>query len=804
MKKVINFIKNKLLGKHLVFRVQLFNILAMTGIIISFISAITCIINGEGLPPIIASAVTTLIALALLIYATRTGQYQRSYMITIVLIFMIFFPLIFLIGGGYTSAMPYYFVFAITFTVFMLEGAKALVIAGIELITYIGLCIYAFCNPDAIRKLPSEFAEFLDIVLGLSVVSIALSITMFLHFRLYNRQQKELEAARETAFAANEAKSQFLANMSHEIRTPIGIMLGMNEVILRETDSAQIKSYVQRVENAGQNLMTLINNILDVSAIEKGKLEITEERYETVELISSLSITGENLAQMQNLRFTTEADENLPGVLIGDMPHIRQIISNFLSNAAKYTEEGSITLSFSVLPARGEDEVMLQIAVTDTGIGINEENIAHIFDAFMRGDLQGRYIEGSGLGLAIAKEYAERMGGRVVVKSEVGRGSVFTLELVQKVGDTISMGDWRLTEGATHLDADRYSFFAPGCDILIVDDNHDNLQLIKTLLERTLIRIDTASSGEQCLELAARRRYDVILMDYMMPGMDGEETLRRLKETPDFDTPVIALTANVVAGIREKLMGVGFYQYISKPVRWRDLEVVLLGILPKNRVTVGAAVLTEQIPADTKEEFTHDLSVYGVELEEGLKYVDGDIVQYSKLATIFIENYETGIGIIRELELHHDWANIKFRVHSLKGNARNLGASALSETAAKIEKLCGDDDGAYITITLPTLYYEWERAKDGLTAFTKKLNALLPESEKETLPAPDMAELLQMLKLNQYQNALDTLTALIALCGESDMAEKLRDIYQKTYDLKFRDAERMLTKLMEGEDDQND
>ncbi|MDR1131700.1 MAG: response regulator [Oscillospiraceae bacterium] len=803
MKRAIGFVKDSLLGKRLEFRVRLFNVLAMAGIVISLISVIACSINGEGLPSIIASAVTTVIALALLIYAARTGRYQRCYIITIVAIFLVFFPLIFFVGGGYSGSMPYYFIFAVAFTVFMLEGAKALIVSCFELLCYIGLCLYAYYNPEVIKKLPTELAEFTDIILGFTVVSISLGLTMFLHFRLYNRQQRELESARESALAASEAKSRFLANMSHEIRTPIGVILGMNEVILRETESEQITAYGRSVESAGQQLLTLIDNILDLSAIERGELEITEERFETAGLIYALSVVGANLAGRRNLRFITEADEAIPRTLTGDMPHIRQIVSNFLSNAAKYTERGTITLSFSALPAQSADEITLRIAAADTGIGIKAENIPFLFDAFTRGETQGRYVEGSGLGLAIAKEYAERMGGRIHVQSEFGYGSVFTLELTQKVSDGTPLGDWERTGGAARSDSGGDSFTAPDCGILIVDDNGENLQLIKSLLARTLMQTDTAMNGAECLDMVGKRRYDVILMDYMMPGMDGEETLRRLKARPGFSTPVIALTANVMAGVREKLLDAGFCQYLSKPVMRRDLEAALLDALPKERVTIGTAVPMAQIPAEIKAGLARELSACGVVLEDGLRYADGDLGQYGRSAVIFIENYSAAADAIRALAEENDWAGMKFRVHSLKAVARNLGATALSETAAKLERLCVSGDSAYITAALPALHLECERAKDGLTVFVGKLDGLLPAPEKAAFPVPELDKLLQMLKFNQYQNAMGALAAVIDAGGASQRVEILREIRKKTDELQFREAERLLAALMESETNKN-
>jgi signal transduction histidine kinase/DNA-binding NarL/FixJ family response regulator len=795
MTKTIKYLKDRLFGGQLEFRVRLFNILAVGGVLSSLLVGVIGIINSSGIFNIITNFITAALSFAILMYSHRTGRYQICYMFTIVGIFIILFPVLFFSSGGYHSGMPIFFVFAVVFTVFMLDGKKTIFFSVFEMLLYSALCVTAYLRPEMVIHFAREQEVLTDIIMSTLIVNLVLGVCLYLHFRLYNAQQRELESAREVALAASEAKSLFLANMSHEIRTPIGVMLGMNEIIMRETDDRQIKGYSQSVENAGQQLLMLIDNILDVSAIEKGLLEITEERYETAELIAALSAVGENLTRKRDLRFETETDEALPHTLTGDMPHIRQIVSNFLNNAAKYTEQGGVTLSISALSAR-DGEITLQIAVSDTGIGIKEENIPHLFDAFKRGDTHGRYIEGTGLGLAIAKEYAERMGGRIFVKSELGHGSVFALELTQKVSDREPMGDWRLAKSA-HSNVDAGSFTAPDCDLLVVDDNSENLELIKSLLSRSLMRTDTVISGEKCLEMVKTRRYDVILMDYMMPSMDGAETLRRLYELPGFDTPVVALTANVVSGVREKLLDAGFCQYLSKPIRWRDLETALLAVLPKERVTVGELVPIEQISMEAQDELARELSACGVDLADGLKYVGGDIEQYGRAAAIFTDNYGALIGAVRDFAAAGDWANMKFRVHSLKGNARSIGANALSDTAAKLERLCGLLDGAYIAAALPALYLEWERAKDGLIAFRSKLNSLLPKPQKEPSPVPELGELLHMLQVNRYHDAIDALDALIEIGGASEKIEQLREIRQKTKNMEFREAKSLLIAFIE-------
>ena len=719
IKKFTELIRGRLLGKQLDFRVRLFNVLAMAGIVVSLISTIACIANSENLFSIFANFATSIIALGIMVHATRTGHYQFCYMLTIVIIFFAFFPFIFFVGGGYHGAMPFFFIFAIVFTVFMLEGKIAVGIALTELFLYLGLCGFAYFNPNTVTFVDTALYEVTDIVIGFSTVSIALGVTMFLHFRLYRQQQTELEAAQKEALRLSEVKSNFLSNMSHEIRTPINVMLGMNEMIARTSQSDQVKDYVFNIENAGKMLLLLINNILDISKIESGHLAIVPEVYQTSDLIDMLEQIGAELADSRGLRFQIGIDEALPRALVGDCLHIQQIASNFLSNAAKYTEEGGVALSFENKPA--PDGITLCISVADTGFGIKKENIPYLFDAFTRADLPAnRNIEGTGLGLAIAKELAEQMGGKIYVTSEWGKGSVFSVEIPQMIQDAEPMGKRRKSKRADK--GNNTGFIAPGGRILVVDDNAENLQVIKALLARTMLSVDTAGSGAECLEAAQNFRYDIILLDYMMPDMDGLETLTQLKKIPEFGSPVIALTANVVTGTKKKLLDAGFCEYLSKPIMSCDLENALRTFLPAPLI---AEIAAENVKHDSialtpelQDKLTNVLAAYGVTLSDGLKYLDGDMGQYREFTVIFTKNYESGRREIEELAGQEDWDSLKFPIHSLKSKALAVGANALSETAAKLQKLCEVTDGAYIKAAMPMLYHEWERTAAGLSVFT--------------------------------------------------------------------------------------
>ncbi|MFT3985550.1 MAG: response regulator, partial [Lachnospiraceae bacterium] len=732
----------------------------------------------------------------------KSGRYQLCYNITIVAVFLICFAFIFFSGGGYYGAMPFFFIFAVVFTIYMLEGKRAIVMAGAELLFYTCLCLLAYFFPHLVSVIDTEFYKLIEILTGFWAVSLILGITMYQQFGMYHEQQRKLEEGKKEALQVSEAKSNFLANMSHEIRTPINVMLGMNEMILRECDSGQIREYGKNIQNAGKTLLLLINNILDVSRIEAGKLDVTVESYQIANLIDELSIIGSELTGRKGLTFQTEADEALPAVLTGDQIHIKQVAVNFLSNAAKYTKQGGVTLQVSGRQGEQPDSILLCISVTDTGIGIKEGQIPILFDAFTRGDQTvNRCIEGTGLGLTIAKELTELMGGHIHVKSRWGKGSVFSVEIPQKVVNSTPLCLQQHVEFEDSKNP-KAGFIAPEAAILVADDNRENLQVIRLLLSRTMIRVDTVDSGRKVIEAVRCMRYDVILMDYMMPEMDGMETLKHLRELADFDTPVVALTANVVSGVREKLLRAGFCKYLSKPVRWYDLENVLRELLPKELVTENRAAEGAVLSDSLKDELAAQLGPYGIQPEDGLRYLSGDIRQYWKLAGFFTENYSMGRSEVCRLAAEENWESLKYCIHSLKSKAKAIGANDLSQTAAKLERLCAEGESPHMEAALPLLYYEWERAEEGMRFFYIRLGELIPKEERAPDLYPnDLEDLMKLLNYHRHPDALDALDHMIAKAKEPELAACLREIWEKVEEVEFEQAQQMLLDIMGGDGD---
>ena len=400
------------------------------------------------------------------------------------------------------------------------------------------------------------------------------------------------EAQQKAAMAvrASETKTNFLANMSHEIRTPMNAILGMDEMILRESgDNPRITKYAQDIRSAGNMLLSIINGILDLSKIESGKAELVELDFDIIPVIIDIVNIIKRRASDKNLTFSFNVTPDIPSRFHGDETRIRQVMLNIINNAVKYTSEGSVRVTLDIdVKDRTDEKITLILTVKDTGIGIREEDIGKLFQPFDRLEqTKNRNIEGTGLGLNIASTYVNLMGGNIDVESVYGEGSKFKVRMPVKVVDPTPVGD--ITKSIREMreaDVQEDPFIvAPGASVLVIDDNEMNLEVIAGLLERTRMRVDAAASGFDGIALMRKRRYDIILLDQMMPGLDGISTLKKMRTEFDMQgIPVIALTADAVTGAREYYLENGFDDYLSKPVKTDELEAVLIRYLPPKLV----------------------------------------------------------------------------------------------------------------------------------------------------------------------------------------------------------------------------
>lgn len=523
------------------------------------------------------------------------------------------------------------------------------------------------------------------IFMSLIVAGIVNSLITEQNHRLLDALRKEKRSQQE-AEAANMAKSSFLANMSHEIRTPINAILGMNEMILREEKDPAIRGYAGNIQASGNSLLSIVSDVLDISKIESGKLEIIPVDYEVNSLISDCCNMAAGRAKAKELELLVECADNVPMKLCGDETHIRQIIMNLLTNAVKYTEKGTVKL---IVSGRFTDGgFVLKVDVSDTGIGIAEENLPQLFTQFQRFDLQrNRNIEGTGLGLSIVKRLCDLMSGTITARSVLGSGSTFTVELPQKVVDSTPCGGVNLNYSAGAEHEYHHSFEAPEAKILAVDDLPVNLLVIANLLKETRIKIDTAGSGRECLDKCSQQKYDLILMDHMMPEMDGVLTFEKLhgdKSSPNFETPVIMLTANTLAGMREQYMDVGFADYVSKPVRGAKLEEAIRRNLPESLIKPASP----EIPAEavsTEPSGFADIcgAVPELNVNAALQYCCGSAELLNDLLHDFTENDH--FSDLKAAFEEKRWEDYRRHAHSLKSTSLMIGLTGLSERARASE-----------------------------------------------------------------------------------------------------------------------
>ena len=509
----------------------------------------------------------------------------------------------------------------------------------------------------------------------------------------------EAEAARKNAESANMAKSFFLANMSHEIRTPINGILGMNTMLLKECKDATLLEYAQNIQNAGHTLLSLVNDVLDITKIESGKMELLIGDYDLFAVLNDCYSVADPRAQSKGLEFNINVNPKTPSLLSGDEVRLRQIINNLLSNAIKYTPSGTVDLlvDFKTLPEENSNKrIELVVIVADTGIGIRSDDRGKLFQSFERIDLdRNRNIEGTGLGLNLTKKLVEMMDGRVLVKSVYGSGSVFEVHVPQPViGDAVIGNFMERHKEFISFNSGVKKFKAKNARLLVVDDVSMNLKVVCGLLKETEIKVDTATNGEDALALVEENHYDLILLDHMMPVMDGIETLQCMKDIKSFDikkTPVVMLTANAVVGAKDAYIQAGFTDYITKPIREEVLLTTVKKLLPPELID-KVDVAEKNSPMSTLHS-VDDLS--GVlDTATGLGYCMNDKGFYREMLVEYVKNDR--LADLESSFAKGDFENYRINMHSLKSTSLTIGAVALSETAKTIEIACKEGNVDFV------------------------------------------------------------------------------------------------------------
>ncbi len=598
---------------------------------------------------------------------------------------------------------------------------------------------------------------------------------------------EELETEKAVAEKLAGAKSAFLANMSHEIRTPINAILGMNEMIFRESDDPNVIEYSETIRSAGNTLLGLVNNILDFSRIEAGDMEIKPDFYDLSELLNEMVNMIRTRADAQGLKIILDFDPGTPKNLFGDVKRIKQVIMNLLTNAVKYTEKGSITFKMEHEKIETEPgNVILKIAVIDTGVGIREEDIRKLYNEFERiEEKKNRHIAGVGLGINLTESLLKLMGSTLQVESTYGVGSTFRFDLKQGVAKWAELGDYEAAfrENVEKRRAYRETYMAPDAEILAVDDNPMNLVVLNSLLKQTKVRIDTADNGFKAVELSAAKKYDLIFLDHMMPDKDGIETLHEIRSddsNPNKETPAICLTANAIAGAREEYISAGFDDYLSKPVDAVQLEEMLFSRLPKELV-VPITEGGDKEDGTPGEEETDALKILKrcneINLDMGINN-SGSVEAYLPLLKIFYDSIEDKADEIEGFYASKDITNYTIKVHALKSSAKLIGAMDLGEKAQNLENAGKKEDLQFIRENHDALLSEYR-------GFKSLLSGVFDERENEELQYADPG-----LMRDVYEEIRDA--------AEKMDIDRLEAVFEEMKDFRIADSEKERYKQLEN------
>ena len=811
--KKLKALRKRFFAQDLPTDLVLFNIITIVGFLGGLITIPFNLING------ISAVLSAVIIVAVIIdgmciyMANFKNRLKNS---TIAVCFVVgigLFPIMFFVTGGINSGMVCWFSMGIVFIFMLLDGMDFVFMLLTDVAIVVGCYVVSYFHPEYVVQLDSRESVFFDVIQSMLVSALAIGAIVKFQKNIYDRLyrqasinnddllEKTLQAkkAEKQAQSATEAKSNFLANMSHEIRTPINTIMGMDEMILRETSEKVVEEYALDIKTASQNLLSLINDILDITKIESGKMGIVKGEYAFMSLMHDVLNNVTLRAKEKNLELKLNIDSRIPCNMLGDDIRIKQILTNIITNAVKYTKEGYIEISATV-QNQYDDFVELTFAVRDTGIGIKQEDIKRMFESFERLEVnRNRNIEGAGLGMTITQNLLKMMGSTLNVDSVYGKGSIFSFTISQEVIDEEPIGNFeqKLKQLTSNYEYST-SFEAPNAHFLVVDDNTMNRKVFVALLKDSKVKIDEAASGAECLTKIKQEHYDMIFLDHMMPGMDGVETFKAmasLEGNKCLGTPVIALTANAIAGAKERYMTMGFHGFLSKPIVPAQLEKMIRDFLSED--------LLKYHEPDAKDEARKN-RVKQVELPdiEGidwnyalLHFPDANLVYQTAVDFYDSIGYERDeiLRYYNELEENDSLEDYRIKVHSVKSMSNTIGAVSLGGLAKMCEFAARDGNVDRIKVLTPILLEELDNMKS-------RMSVLASEIEKPKMEDMDeLFALLEMLKMSllthDTEQSDNIMKQIMTFSYETQMQERIDQLNLHIVNLEDEEALQEINEL---------
>ncbi len=788
MDKIKDFFDIRKKGMRLV-SFNVIVVIALLGCLFSVALALASFLPLQPVPILIAAI---LIASFPFYLANYRGKLVLASNVMVVAVCFILFPAVFFVRGGIESGMSSWFALGILFIFLLLDGVNFVLMLSLDAIVVAGCYWISYRFPQLVQGHMLRSSFFLDVVQGIFTTTLAVGMILKVQAWIQKQQGNVLEEknkqllemtqkakrAQRDAEVANHSKSNFLANMSHEIRTPINTVLGMNEMILRQTTEENTRSLAQDIRTSTESLLEIVNEILDFSRIESGKMQLMEDDYELRDVLHDTATAFDLRAKEKGLYLHLDIDEQLPSMYRGDSLRLRQIINNIMSNAIKYTREGGIR--FSVSGYQEEDSEILHFEIEDTGVGIHEEDMQRLFEAFERIDEKSnRNIEGTGLGMAITANLLDMMGTTLQVKSTFGEGTMFCFDLKQRVKDWTPMGIFEAQERKDDSNQKQeFTFIAPDISILLVDDNAMNRKVFCKLLKHTQMQIDEADNGFTCLEMVKKKHYDLIFLDHMMPELDGVETfsyMQSMQENLCKDTPVIVLTANAIIGAKEQYLKIGFRDYLSKPIDPRLLENLIVEQLLLQNINVETVPIQKnhmELYEDKKPEEKQELpQIEGFDWAYGLLHFPNAQMLWESVEDFFreCENAKQQMNLLYEdIDTVQGLDKYRIHVHALKSNLALIGAMQASALAKILEYaardglrdrvrqfhgVCMDEVEQCYRNLMPHFHQDTKKEKMTDASWIQGILAMLRNSAEE-LHYDGVDQMMQMLDGYVYEDDL--------------------------------------------------